>query len=132
MSYRSSIEKRNEKILKMREEGVSFKDIGLKLGLSENRVFVIHKEVQYLKNKNYYDFYLAILEAANILEQPVSSASRAFHCLIRKGVMEDIAKNEMFLSDFSDRYLLSIRDMGPILLKLLRLADDIYKRNLGV
>jgi hypothetical protein len=46
--------------------------------------------------------------------------------------MEDIAKNEMFLSDVSDRYLLSIRDMGPILLKLLRFADDIYKRNLEV
>ena len=129
---------RNREIFILRESGMSYTNIGIKFGLSRERIRQIVKKEKAraafyetpLSTKSFTDcIYLASEQMGKGVESPL--ATRTHRGLARTGILRAIDTIEgLTLDEYDDDTLLSIRNFGVASLDLAREANKLYKEGL--
>ena len=125
---------RNREIFALREIGRPYSWIGIKYGLSKERILQIYKkekahveaEIAHqnaLAGNIEYTFWDALCEVCD--SQTV--ATRIHSCLRRAGILNAMIKNNWSLDEYDDDTLLCIRNFGKNSLIFARKANELYK-----
>lgn len=134
-------EKRNREIYNLKENGMTYSQIGSKFNLSKERIRQIClKEQRYIESEKLhakavndiipYTFWDALMDACETKSQAV----RCYNCLSRAGIIHEIEDSDGSLDSYSDEMLLSIRNFGTLSLIFSRRANKkfIEKRSINV
>ena len=125
---------RNREIFVLREIGRPYSWIGIKYGLSKERIRQIynnekaHVEAEIahqnaLEGNTTYTFWDALCEVCD--SQIV--VTRIYRCLERAGILNAMIKNNWSLDEYDDDTLLCIRNFGNNSLIFARKANELYK-----
>ena len=130
----TDISKRNREIVALRDSGMSYSKIGIKFGLSTERIRQLcdkekrrinseKKHLNAINGETDYIFMDALLEVC----ETESLATRICRCLLRSGIINEIETNQGSLDSYSDETLLGIRNFGQKSLIFARKANELYK-----
>lgn len=125
---------RNREIFALREIGRSYSWIGIKFGLSKERIRQIYKnEKAHVEAENAhqnaiagniaYTFWDALCEVCD----SQLLVTRIYRCLSRAGILNAMIKNNWSLDEYDDDTLLCIRNFGNQSLMFSRKANELYK-----
>lgn len=127
---------REKRIYDMRKnDGCTFTNIGKKFGISRERAAQIYyryeRKQAFLNNKKKYGksaFYRCLVESAKEVGSSEQTAIKAYNALCRAGIIQKINEYDITLDEYSDVYLLNIRNFGYRCLEIARDANERYKK----
>lgn len=127
---KSKNESVSKRIVKMYDSGITFDAISNSLEISRYRCIELYlDELGYLSKKaNLGKFQECLSAACQKLNMNESYATRAYNILCHNGVMDILEVDGRTLDIYDDSKFLKIDNFGPKMLKMCRLANDLYKR----
>lgn len=133
----SYYQERNQKIFQERKSGKTYREIGKKYGISASRVKqIVERKTVNQKTKNIRqkiidkrDFYSALVMLSEnkdfYTKFPIGVL---FVQLRRAGIIEQLENDIYAIDEYSDKDLLKIKYIGKSYLKVIREANEIYKK----
>lgn len=127
---------REKRIYDMRtRDGYTFAAIGKEFGISRDRAAQIYRRYErkqaFLNDKKKHGtsaFYRCLIESAKEVGSSEQTATRTYNALRRAGIIQKINEYDITLDEYSNAYLLNIRNFGYRCLELARDANERYKK----
>ena len=130
---------RNAAIFQMKNEGHTLEEIGKKFNITKERVRQIYLREERRRNTyailkkkeqtGYSRFYNCMIDAAKDLSINEAVAIKAYRCLSRARIIQELDKDHTALDYYTDSDLLNIRGIGIASVDLIRKANDMFKHS---
>ena len=119
MSY--TLKHRNDDVVRMRERGATYAEIGSAFGFTSARAMQICNKQKAKSERDSDQLYASLFDAARELgrNDPHSSALRVYNCLKRANI-----QSMRQCAECSDGALLGIRNFGKGSLEIVRAAQE--------